>query len=98
MMTAVPVSFSFAGRYTLSVGLVTLVIIRVDSVTSTCLRSSLGDMRTYSAPMVPVSSGALPGQRSRTSGLSAADAVAARQNPARRFRDRCIGVLRGTDG
>src|SRR5262245_4229830 len=66
------------------VGLVTLVIMRVDSVTSTSLRSSLGDMRTYSAPMVPVSSGALPGQRSTTRGLSAAVAAVARQRAVRR--------------
>src|SRR5262249_7712330 len=51
------------------VGLVTLVTIRVGSVTSTCLWSSFGDMRTYSAPMLPGSSGALPGQRSTTRGL-----------------------------
>src|SRR4249919_3435311 len=52
------------------VGLVTLVTIRVDSVTSTCLRSSFGDMRTNSAPMFPVSSGTFPGHSSTTAGLS----------------------------
>jgi hypothetical protein len=56
------------------VGLVTLVTSRVGSVTSTSLRVSFGDMRTVSAPMSPVSSGALPGHRSTTSGLSAAAA------------------------
>src|SRR5438270_7491907 len=59
------------------VGLVTLVIILVDSVTSTCLRSSLGDMRTVSGPMSAVSSGGLPGQRGTTRGSSAAAGVAA---------------------
>ena len=59
------------------VGLVTLVTIRVGSVTSTCLRSSFGDMRTFSGPMVPGSSGTLPGQSSTTSGLSPANAVGA---------------------
>src|SRR6266481_9444456 len=54
------------------VGLVTLVIILVGSVTSTCLRSSLGDMRTYSAPILPISSGGLPGHNSKTSGFSVA--------------------------
>src|SRR5947209_805549 len=53
------------------VGLVTLVIILVGSVTSTCLRSSLGDMRTYSAPILPISSGGWPGHNSTTRGLSA---------------------------
>src|SRR5215471_19024086 len=53
-------------------GLGTLVTILVDSVTSTCLRSSFGDMRTYSAPTLPVSSGALPGHTDTTSGSSAA--------------------------
>ena len=49
----------------------TLVTSRVDSVTSTCLRSSFGDIRTISSPIVPVSSGAGPGQTSTTIGLSA---------------------------
>src|SRR6266849_3749418 len=53
------------------VGLVTLVIILVGSVTSTCLRSSFGDMRTYSAPILPISSGGWPGHSSTTRGLSA---------------------------
>src|SRR5439155_6444759 len=52
----------------LSVGLVTSVIIWVGSVTSTCLRSSAGDMRNRSGPMLPVSSGTLPGQSSTSSG------------------------------
>src|SRR5262245_3043842 len=65
-------------------GLVTLVTRRVDSVTSTCLRSSLGEGRTYSAPMVPVSSGTfLSGQRSRTRGLSAARVDAVSQSAAK---------------
>jgi len=53
-------------------GLVTLVIIRVESVTSTCLRSSFGDMTTFSGPIVPGSSGTLPGQSSTTSAFSSA--------------------------
>src|SRR5262249_21783407 len=53
-------------------GFVTLVTNRVGSKTSTCLRSEAGDMRTYSAPIVPGSSGAFPGQSSTTSGSSAA--------------------------
>src|SRR6266404_600446 len=53
------------------VGFVTLVTILVGSVTSTCLRLSFGDMRNFSAPIVPVSSGAVPGQSSTTSGWSA---------------------------
>src|SRR5262245_61707685 len=57
-----------------SVGFVTLVSIRVESVTSTCLRSSFGDMTVFSAPMVPGSSGGWPGQISTTCGLSAARA------------------------
>src|ERR1700677_4067928 len=53
-------------------GLPTLVTMRVGSVTSTCLRSSLGDMTTFSGPMLmPSSSGILPGQTSRISGSSA---------------------------
>src|SRR5438874_2115068 len=78
MIMAVPESLSPAARPTVIDGLVTLVIIRVDSVTSTWERSSFGDGRTYSAPMVPGSSGGLPGQRSRTSGLSAAAAAGPR--------------------
>src|SRR5215831_9535881 len=66
------------------VGLVTLVTIRVGSVTSTCLRSSFGDMRTFSAPMLPVSSGALPGHSSTTRGLSAAATGQATHNQATR--------------
>src|SRR5262245_36021962 len=53
-------------------GLVTLVIKRVDSVTSTCLRSSFGDMTTFSGPIVPGSSGTLPGHSSTMRGLSPA--------------------------
>src|SRR5437660_5134932 len=54
------------------VGFVTSVIIRVGSVTSTCLRSSAGDMRNLSGPMLPLSSGTLPGQISTTRGSAAA--------------------------
>src|SRR6184192_3256957 len=59
------------------VGLVTSVIIRVGSVTSTCLRSSFGDMRNLSAPMLPLSSGTLPGQIATTNDKNtmAADTV-----------------------
>ena len=39
-------------------------------------RDMIEDGRVVSAPMVPVSSGGLPGQRSTTSGLSAATAGA----------------------
>src|SRR5260370_16184739 len=53
------------------VGLVTPVTIWVGSVTSTCLWSSLGDMRSFSGPMLPLSSGTLPGQISTTSESSA---------------------------
>src|SRR5579859_904579 len=42
---------------------------RVDSVTSTCLRSRLGDIRDRSAPIVPGSSGALSGQTDSTRGV-----------------------------
>src|SRR5271157_525053 len=52
---------------------------RVDSVTSTCLRLNFGDMTTFSAPMVPGSSGGLPGHRSTTFGLSAPAAGQIRQ-------------------
>src|SRR2546425_9299400 len=41
---------------------------RVGSVTSTCLRSSAGDMRNLSGPISPLSSGTLPGQISTTTG------------------------------
>src|ERR1700722_16973931 len=51
-------------------GLATLVTILVGSVTSTCLRSSLGARRALSGPISPVSSGTLPGQSSMTTGLS----------------------------
>src|SRR6266498_708566 len=54
------------------VGFVTSVIIRVGSVTSTCLRSSFGDMRNRSGPMLPLSSGTLPGQISTTRGSAGA--------------------------
>src|SRR5713226_3752771 len=53
------------------VGLVTPVTILVGSVTSTCLWSSFGDMRSFSGPMLPLSSGTLPGQISTTSESSA---------------------------
>src|SRR3972149_3293887 len=56
----------------------------VDSVTSTCLRSSVGDMRDFSAPILPVSSGAWPGQSSTTSGLSAATTGQATHNQVTR--------------
>src|SRR5258708_40130227 len=62
-----------------SVGLETSVIIRVGSVTSTCLRSNFGDMRGLSARMSRVSSGAFPGQSSMTNG-PAARALEARVN------------------
>src|SRR2546423_13394799 len=52
-------------------GFVTSVIIRVGSVTSTCLRSSAGDIRNLSGPMVAVSSGTLPGQISTIRGSAA---------------------------
>src|SRR5689334_4796323 len=57
------------------VGFDTRVIILVDSVTSTCFRSSFGDIRVCSGPMGSVSSGTLPGQISRTCGASPAAAV-----------------------
>src|SRR5712691_11344893 len=53
------------------VGLVTPVTIWVGSVTSTCLWSSFGDMRNFSGPTLPLSSGTLPGQISTTSQSSA---------------------------
>src|SRR4051812_40954033 len=68
---AAPVSFSFAGRWTVMVGRLTLVTSRVGSVTSTSFRVSFGDMRTFSGPMSPVSSGTLPGHSSTTVGGSA---------------------------
>src|SRR6185503_19449742 len=54
------------------VGFVTSVIIRVGSVTSTCLRSRAGDIRNLSTPIFPLSSGTLPGQISTTSGSATA--------------------------
>src|SRR5580658_3569363 len=54
------------------VGLVTLVINLVDSVTSTSFLVSFFDMYSLSAPILSVSSGTLPGQSSTTIGLSAA--------------------------
>ena len=51
------------------VGLLTLVTILVGSVTSTCLRSSFGDMRDFPGPTLSISSGTLPGQSSTTRGL-----------------------------
>src|SRR5262249_53793177 len=65
-------------------GLLTLVTIRVGSVTSTCLRSSFGDRRNFSAPMSPVSSGTLPGQSSTTCGWSAPAAGQATHNQVTR--------------
>src|ERR1035438_7634323 len=55
-----------------SVGLVTLVINRVGSVISTCVFTLCLDMSCVSGPMVPGSSGALPGQSSTTRGFSPA--------------------------
>ena len=52
------------------VGLLTLVTSRVGSVTATCFFVSLGDMRIFSGPMSPASSGALPGHNCTMSGLS----------------------------
>src|SRR5262245_22655977 len=57
-----------------SVGLVTLLSIRVESVTSTIFRSSFGDMTVFSGPIVPGSSGGLSGQTLTTWGASAANA------------------------
>ena len=54
------------------VGLLTLVTSRVGSVTSTSFRVCVGDMRTISGPIVPVSSGTLPGHSSTTVGVPAA--------------------------
>src|SRR5438128_909946 len=62
------------------VGFVTPVIIWVGSVTSTCLRSSFGDIRNLSGPMLPLSSGGLPGQICTTSGFSAPSAAHATQD------------------
>src|SRR6187431_1794188 len=74
------------------VGLVTSVISRVGSVTSTCLRSSFGDLRTLSGPMLPLSSGTLPGQISTTNG-SAASAVHATINETNTARAEAIGCM-----
>src|SRR4051794_79868 len=52
-------------------GLLTLVTNRVGPVTSTSFLVNFGDMRTFSGPMSPVSSGTLPGHSSTTVGLSA---------------------------
>src|SRR5205807_2681028 len=57
--------------WTVMVGLLTLVTNRVGSVISTSFRVSFGDMRTFSGPMSPLSSGTLPGHSATTSGLSA---------------------------
>src|SRR5437868_14404122 len=64
------------------VGLVTFVTNLVRSVTSTCFRSSFGDMRIFSAPMPPGSSGGVPGHSSITCGLSAATTAQAMHNHA----------------
>src|ERR1043165_4942504 len=53
------------------VGLVTPVIRRVGSVTSTCLRSSWGDIRSRSGPISPVSSGTFFGQSWTPNGSAA---------------------------
>src|SRR4051812_38066658 len=66
------------------VGFVTLVIRRVDSVTSTLVRSFLGDIRTFSGPMVPGSSGGLPGQSSMNWGLPPAGADGQMQMSSKR--------------
>jgi hypothetical protein len=68
----------------LIVGFVTLVIMRVDSVTSTSFLVSLGDITTLSGSILPGSSGALPGQSSTMSGLSlAADGIGVRKKMSR---------------
>src|SRR5262245_60613405 len=64
------------------VGLVTLVTSRVGSVTSTSLRVSFGDMRTVSGPILPDSSGTLPGHSSKTVGFSPPAAGQATPNQA----------------
>src|SRR5438874_11894524 len=66
------------------VGLLTAVIIRVGSVTSTCVRSSFGDIRLCSAPISPLSSGAPPGQIATTCGSSALRAGEATHTQATR--------------
>src|ERR1700751_5203234 len=66
---AVPVSLSLGARAIVMLGLVTSVMSRVGSVTSTCLRSSAGDMRTRSGPIFSVSFGTLPGHNSTTMGF-----------------------------
>src|SRR5262249_31958311 len=59
--TAAPVSLSFAGRNTVSVGCVTFET-----------RLTLPDSSVFSSPTLPLSPGADPGQTSTTSGPSAA--------------------------
>src|SRR5439155_1633838 len=53
-------------------GLLPSLLIRVVSVTSTSFRSTACDMRNLSAPILPLSSGTLPGQISMTNGSAAA--------------------------
>src|SRR5262249_23470258 len=71
------------------VGLVTLVIILVDSVTSTCFLSSFGDMITFSGPILAVSSGAFPGQSSTTRGFP----TPAWDNPRRKNREKVVTIV-----
>src|SRR5438132_111781 len=66
------------------VGFVTLVTSLVGSVTSLYLRPFGCDMRTYSAPMVPGSSGGFPGHNSTTCGLSAPTARTGAHNRAKK--------------
>src|SRR5437588_10731596 len=80
--------------------LVTLFTILVCSVTSTCLRSSRGDMMTFSAPMVPVSSGTLPVHSSTTCCFSAPTTGQATHNQVTRERAdaaRMALLRRGSD-
>src|SRR6185369_2813415 len=82
-------------------GFVTFENIRVGSITSTCLCSSFGDMRTYSAPiLLPSSLGALPGQRFTTSGAAgAANNGAARQRrTTNNICDQAVHAQKNTAG
>src|SRR5262249_5309984 len=73
------------------VGLVTLVIILVDSVTSTCFLSSFGDMITFSGPILAVSSGAFPGQSSTTRGFLSP--TPAWDNPRKKNREKVVKIV-----
>src|SRR5437660_8722518 len=78
-------------------GFVTSVIIRVGSITSTCLRSSAGDIRSLSGPMFPGSYGTLPGQISTIWGSAAlADHATNNEatNPAADLNECIAEVLR----